>query len=274
MLRRLLLPLALFLLCAMPGQAPAQARLLKIVTGTSLIEDIVRDLTDGRVETVTLIAGSSCPGHDNANPADFVFAARADAILVHAFQKNMPQFVGMAESVSPGEKRIDVMETRGSWLVPANQRKALDEVAEVLMRLSPDDAPAVRKRAELRLARINQAESESLPELAAFKNTPVIAADMQSEFVRWAGFDVLETYRRSEEMTARDVAKLTDALRGRKIAGVIDNFQSGADAGLPLALELKAPHVVLSNFPGFTDNVPDYFSLLRYNITQLVKLGR
>ena len=237
MTRRLLPPLlAALLLLALPAAGRAEARALKIVAGTSLIEDIVRDLTDGRAEMITLVAGSSCPGHDNANPADFVFAAKADAMLAHAFQRNMPQAAGLLASAGGGGMRLEIIDARGSWLVPEVQREATRAVAEVLARLSPETAQDIRKRAEIRQAGITRAEADALSGLAALKNTPVVAADTQSEFVRWSGLNVLETYRRSEEMTARDVVNLGDALRGRRIAGVIDNFQSGADAGLPLAL--------------------------------------
>jgi zinc transport system substrate-binding protein len=272
---RLLLPLlAALLLLSLPRAGQAEARALKIVAGTSLIEDIVRDLTDGRAEMITLVAGSSCPGHDNANPADFVFAAKADAMLAHAFQRNMPETAGLMKSAGSGGMRLEIIDSEGSWLVPEVQRKAARDIAEVLARLSPETAPDIRKRAETRQAALAKAENEALSRLAALKNTPVVAAGMQSEFVRWAGFSVLETYRRSEEMTPGDVANLVDALRGRRTAGVVDNFQSGADAGLPLALELKVPHVVLSNFPGFPADAPDYFSLLRRNVNELAKLAR
>ncbi|MDR2744117.1 MAG: zinc ABC transporter substrate-binding protein [Desulfovibrio sp.] len=275
MSKRLLPPLlAALLLLAMPGAQQAEARALKIVAGTSLIEDIVRDLTDGRAEMITLVAGSSCPGHDNANPADFVFAAKADAMLAHAFQRNMPQTAGLLESARGGGMRLEIIDAGGSWLVPEVQRKATRRIAEVLARLSPETAADIRERAEMRLAGVARAEAEALSRLAAIKNISVVAAETQSEFVRWAGFSVPETYRRSEEMTPKDVANLADALRGRRIAGVVDNFQSGADAGLPLAQELKVPHVVLSNFPGSADDVPDYFSLLRRNVNQLAGLAR
>jgi zinc transport system substrate-binding protein len=223
---------------------------------------------------ITLVAGSSCPGHDNANPADFVFAAKADAMLAHAFQRNMPETAGLMESAGGGGMRLEIIDAKGSWLVPEVQRKATRDIAEVLARLSPETAPDIRKRAEMRQAGVSRAEADALSRLAALKDTPVVAADTQSEFVRWAGFRVLEAHRRAEEMTPRDVAGLVDALRGRRIAGVIDNFQSGADAGLPLALELKVPHVVLSNFPGSAGDVPDYFSLLRRNVDQLTSLAR
>ena len=98
------------------------------------------------------------------------------------------------------------------------------------------------------------------------------AAEMQAEFARWAGLDVLRAYGRAEDLSAGDLAGLLDNVRDKNVRGVIDNLQSGADAGLPLALELKVPHLVLSNFPGSAPDVPDYFSLLRANAEQLARL--
>ena len=65
-----LLWLALILI---PLSATA-AEPLRVVAGTSLISDIVADLTDGKSETLTLIQGSSCPGHGNAHHTGDSFA--------------------------------------------------------------------------------------------------------------------------------------------------------------------------------------------------------
>ena len=60
--------------------------------------------------------------------------------------------------------------------------------------------------------------------------------------------------------------------RKHRAIGVVENLQSGQEAGLPIAEELKIPRAILSNFPGSDDNVPDYFSLVRENIKQLLLL--
>ncbi|MCL1926605.1 MAG: hypothetical protein FWF95_05655, partial [Syntrophorhabdaceae bacterium] len=98
MLKRRFLPagllLAIFLVCA----PPLQAKTLKVIAGTSLIEDIVYDLSGGQAEVVTIIKGSSCPGHETVKTTDFVFAAKADIILVHSFQQKMPWLADMLKT--------------------------------------------------------------------------------------------------------------------------------------------------------------------------------
>lgn len=272
LIRRAFRPLALllFLLAFAP---PGLAGTLKIVAGTSLIEDIALDLTGGRAEVLTLIKGSSCPGHEGARTGDFVFAAGADLVLVHAFQENLPQLTGMLEAVKNKNIRLVALGPQGSWLVPATQRRAVLELARVLAEADPAEARAIGERAEKRLARLDAAEKESLARLAPIRGKEVVAAEMQAEFADWAGLRVVRTYKRAEELNPRDLARLVDALRGRVPAGVIDNYQSGPEAGLPLALELRAAHLTLSNFPGSSAETPDYFSLLRHNVEQLIKLG-
>lgn len=265
--------LLLAALLAIPAAAAApQGRPLKIMVGTSLIEDIVRDLTAGQGEILTIIQGSSCPGHESAKTSDFVFAAKADILLIHTFQKGMPQIAGMLEAVSNTTLHVAILDPRGSWLVPENQKEAVRRVAAALIELAPEQAPAVEQRMRRRLKRVDDVAAECGRRLASARGKAVLASAMQAEFAAWAGLDVVQVYGRAEDLGASHLAALLEAARGKNVRGVVDNLQSGADAGLPLALELGTPHLVLSNFPGSGPDVPDYFSLLRANVEQLARL--
>jgi zinc transport system substrate-binding protein len=272
--KRALFFILLLCLFNVSSVARGNARPLKIVAGTSLIEDVVLDLTDGQAKVQTLIPGSSCPGHNDVKTSDFVFMADADLVLLHPFQRTMPQVAAMVEAVHKASARIIIIDGKGSWLIPENQKRAARDIAAILIAAAPERTRGINARLERRLGNIEQAETASLAKLASLKNIPVVACAMQAEFLRWAGLDVVETYNRAEEMTPRDVANLIDLTRGRGVAGVVDNYQSGARAGLPLALELKTMHLVLSNFPGSSDDAPDYVSLLRHNVRQLARLAR
>ena len=274
MLERRFPSLCLFLFILCLGSAmPLQAKPIKVIAGTSLIEDIVHDLSGGQAEVVTIIKGSSCPGHESVKTTDFVFAAQADIILVHAFQQKMPWFTGMLEAIQNRNPRLVVLTSKGSWLIPEVQQNAVLDIAKALSGAFPEEAGAFEARARKRLERVAAVGGEIRVKLAHVKGRAVAVADMQAEFVAWAGLEVLRSYGRGEDMHTREVARLVDALRGRTLAGVVDNYQSGSDAGLPLAMELKVPHVVLSNFPGSSDDARDYFSLLHHNADQLLKLG-
>ena len=249
----------------------AQAEGLKVIAGTSLIEDIVKDLSGGNAEIITIIPGSSCPGHEGSKTTDFVFAAKADLLIIHPFQQNMPQVKGLIDSVKNENLRLELISPSGSWLIPEVQIRATNDILAVLSKLRPEEAVFFNERAGRRIVAIEKAGAESLAKLSEAKGTGLVVSSMLSEFISWAGFEVVESYGRAEEMTPKDVARIIDRIKG-KVHGVADNYQSGADVGLPFAYELKIPQVVLSNFPGSTDKDTDYVSLLRYNTDQLMKL--
>jgi len=121
---------------------------------------------------------------------------------------------------------------------------------------------------------IDAAETQCRELLAPLQGKRVIAATMQAEFASWAGLEVVRTFGRAEDINARELAEILNAVKNIPVAGVVDNYQSGPDAGLPLALELGVAHVVLSNFPGSSDDAPDYFSLLMHNVRQLQALPK
>ncbi len=270
--RALVLMALLCLTWLSPARADAASG-LKIVAGTSLIEDIVQDLTGGQAAIRTLIPGSFCPGHDTAKTTDFVFAAGADLVLIHPFQRDMPGVDSVLETTGNGKRRLVALEPRGSWLIPETQKQAVRAIAAVLEEAAPEQAETIAGRARERIARVDRAVRDTAPLRAAIRGKAVAAASMQAEFVAWAGMTVIAQYGREEDMSPRAVVRLVEDLRGKPVAGIVDNFQSGADAGLPVALELGLPHAVLSNFPGFSETVPDYCTLLRHNLEQLARLG-
>lgn len=172
-----------------------------------------------------------------------------------------------------GNNRVVVFETEGSWLVPAVQKEAVRDVAAALAEAFPAWRDELFERAGKRISRVDVMERKALDRLAPLRGAVVAASDMQAELVRWAGFEVAVTFGRPEAMQPLELARQTELLRRKQAVGVVDNLQSGADAGLPLAAELGVPHVVLSNFPGFREDVPDYDALLCYNVGELLKLG-
>jgi len=259
------------LFCSTASQA---ADAVRVVAGTSLISDIVADLTQNRCEILTLNQGSSCPGHENASTGDYVFAARANLLLIHPFQRNLQQVSAMLAAVDNPKLKVAEVSPRNSWLIPQVQKQAVNEIAAALEVIAPELAPAIRLRTRQRMQRIDAAETQCRELLAPLQGKRVIAATMQAEFASWAGLEVVRTLGRAEDINARELAEILNAVKNIPVAGVVDNYQSGPDAGLPLALELGVAHVVLSNFPGSSDDAPDYFSLLMHNVRQLQALAK
>lgn len=243
------------------------------VLGSTLLEDIVSDLTAGRAKTRLLISGSACPGHTDVKASDLVFAANAQGIYVHPRQMTLPSLTQLFAAKEQLRTRTHGIGVSGSWLIPDVQIQASRAVAKTLVQGETSDfSDAVYARLQKRIERIKDF-SEGLESVRTrFHGKPVVSALMQKDFVSWCGFSIAATFGGAESMNPKILAEIIALARKRRVIGVVENLQSGKEAGLPIAEELKIPRAILSNFPGSDDNVPDYFSLVRENIRQLLLL--
>jgi zinc transport system substrate-binding protein len=66
------------------------------------------------------------------------------------------------------------------------------------------------------------------------------------------------------------VKELVDKGREGKVTLVIDNMQSGQDAGAGIAEELKSARVILSHFPGGYENTETWEKTIEYNVALLL----
>ena len=95
---------------------------------------------------------------------------------------------------------------------------------------------------------------------------PIIASSMQKEPLEWMGFRVVGEYGRPEAMSTREVVRLSKIGRDQHAIVVVDNLQSGPDAGKGISETLGVPHVVLTNFP----SEKGYLATLGENIDAVV----
>ena len=241
----------------------------RLVAGTELIADIARDLLPDQVEILTLIPGSSCPGHHDIRAADMAFFSKAAMIVIHRWQKDYPGIPEAMHAARMSEESLKILKNQGSYLIPDNQTAASREVAGFLAGLPGVNAAALEQRLEDRIRRVSAMADESREALAPFKGTPALSASMQAEFVRWTGMNVVDEYGRAEEMSPGALMELAAKGKRAGVLLVVDNLQSGAEAGVPLARELRAAHTAISNFPGFSPEVPTYEALFRRNVTLL-----
>jgi len=94
----------------------------------------------------------------------------------------------------------------------------------------------------------------------------VMCAEMLVEFVQWTGLNITETYGRPDSLTPQVVKDLVDKGREAKVTLIIENLQSGKDAGAGLAEELRCKRIILSNFPGGFDNTETWEKAIDHNI--------
>jgi zinc transport system substrate-binding protein len=246
--------------CSSPDSAK-----LKIVTSTSLMEYIVKQVGGDLVEVANLIPPNQHPGNFDVKPGDIQNLAKADLFLLHGWPGE--DFADKLIASANNPKLVVVKANiDGNWMIPSIQAAATDKVMQVLSENDPANAVSYQKAAEAYKTRIQSEEKDIQSRLAGVAGVSVVASSMQADFLQWAGFNVVASFDSPQDLTPQKVKDLVDAGKARHAALVINNLQDSKDAGQAVAEELGVKDLNLSNFPGGFANTETWEKAISYNV--------
>ena len=245
-----------------------------IMAGSSLINNIIQDVAGGKLKARILVPPGMCPGHYDVKPSDVETLANSKALIIHSWQQNMKNITGLVEAADNPDLDVKVIDVKGNWMAPPVQAEAVNKIAQALGEIDPENSAYYQERANERaqaiLARGEQIQGK-LKE-AGVSEIKVTCAQMQAGFITWAGFDIVATYGRPEELSVAEVEKLVVEAREAGVTMVIDNLQSGATAtSEAMARDIGATQVTLSNFPGGFADTETWEKAIDKNIDLLLK---
>jgi zinc transport system substrate-binding protein len=245
-----------------------------IMAGSSLITNVIHDIAGGKLETHTLIPPGMCPGHYDVKPSDIEALANSKALFIHNYQQNYQNIVGAIEAADNPDLIITVLNITGNWMVPTVQAEGVSKIAQALGEIYPENAAYYQGNATERVQAILEKgeEVENTLRQAGVDGVKVICAEMQAGFVSWAGFEVVATYGRPEDLSPADVEQLLTEAQEAGVALVIDNLQSGSTTlGAALEQDIEAIPVTISNFPGGLENTETWEKAIDKNVNLLLE---
>ncbi|RLF31228.1 MAG: zinc ABC transporter substrate-binding protein [Thermoplasmata archaeon] len=271
-----LLILSLLTLLALSACRPAPPPRLRVVTTTSLLGSIVERVGKEKVEVTVITAPATCPGEYDVKPSQIEATAKAKLFFMHGWPGEA--FVeGLLEAAKNPDLRVETIKLKGNWMTPPIQAQGVERVAAVLGEVDPANKDFYQANAEALLKSIQSKGKELKAKLEAAKvgEVNVICMMYQAGFLKWAGFNVVATYPRPADLTPEKVKELVDKGREAGVALVVDNLQSGPDAGVQMAQEMGAVHVTLSNFPGGFEGTETWEKAIERNVELLLEaLGK
>lgn len=259
--------LSLVAVALLGGCAQGASSKINVVTSTSLMEYIVRQVGGERVEVVNLVPPNQHPGNFDVKPGDIQKLAIASLFLLHGWPGE-----GYADKLvaSANNPKLTVIRANvdGNWMIPSVQMAATDRVMSILSQIDNQGAAAYQKSAEAYKKRIQAKETDIKARLtkADVTTVKVIASERQADFLTWAGFNVVATFASPQALTPQTVKDLIDKGKAAGVRLVINNLQDGQDAGKAIAQELGAKNLNLSNFPGGFDNTETWEKAIDRNI--------
>ena len=245
---------------------------LKVVTSTSLIASIVERVGGDKVAVVNIIPPAQCPGHFDVKPSDIQQLADADIFLLHGWQGEMfsDELIASANNPELAVFRLDIQD---NWMAPSVQVEAIGRIAGILSQIDATNAAAYQKAATELAGMVEAKGTEIKAKLDKLNlsSINVMCADQQAGFIQWAGFNIVAVFGRPETLTPQVVKELVDKGREGKVTLIIDNVQSGQDAGAGIAEELGINRVILSSFPGGFENTETWEKAIDYNVELLLQ---
>ena len=244
-----------------------------IMAGSSFIANIIHDMSDGEVESRALIPPGTCPGHYDVKPGDIEALVNSKAIFIHNYQQNYENVTGAIEAADNPELIITVLNVTGNWMVPAVQVEGVDKIAQALSEIYPDNTAYYQGNATERAQSILDKGEDIRSELteAGVEGVKVICAEMQAGFVGWAGFDIVATFGRPEDLSPADVNQLVSQAQQAGVALIIANLQSGSTPlGASIEEDIEAITVTISNFPGGLENTETWEKAIDKNVDLLL----
>ena len=230
-----------------------------IVTSDTILSGMIASLLPPhRYSVEAILPPGQCPGHYDVKLSDIEKMQRA---VLNVSFRGMPF---MEKAGMRGETQILVDAAGRNWMAPDSYIYGLSLLAAELSMRFPEDKAEIMRRKEDTIREV-KAEANSLIQKvkqAGIFGKPLIASFMQKEPLEWMGFRVVGEYGRQEAMSIREVVQLSEIGREQHAIMVVDNLQSGPDAGKGIADTLRAPHVILTNFP----SEKGYLSTLGENV--------
>lgn len=238
-----------------------------IVTSDTILSGMVASLLPRhRYYVEAILPPGQCPGHYDVKFSDIEKMKKADLLV--AF-KGMP-YLDKAKSSGAAQLLVD---TQGrNWMAPDSYLYGLTVLGDRLSERYPEDKDRIgvtRKEVIDRL-RLETNALKARIERAGIGGRAVIASSLQKEVLQWMGFQIVGEYGRPETISAREIVRLSKIGRDRRVILVVDNLQSGPDAGKGVAETLGVPHVVLTNFP----SEKGYLATLRENVDTVLSALR
>jgi len=263
---------------------------LKVVTSTSMMAQIVERVGGDRVDVVNIVPPAQSPGHFDVKPSDIQKLANADLFLLHGWrgEKFAQELIASASNpdltvvkiavkgklmTPPPQLEATQTLTSDYWMTPPVQLEATEMIAAALSQVDTKNSSAYQKSAAELAAKIEAKGAEVQDRLvkANVSGTNIMCAEMLVGFVKWAGFNIVATYGRPDSLTPQVLRELVDKGREGRVTLIIDNMQSGKDAGAGMAEELGSKRIILSNFPGGYENTETWEKAIDYNVELILE---
>lgn len=234
---------------------------IKVVTSTTMLEAIVKEVGGDRVTVAALIPAEMPPDKFHLSAENLDVIAASSLFVYTGWERWVP------EIALGGDRPVHIVGVHisGDLMLPYYHLEAADSVTEALVRIDPGGEVFYRYNRTDYRSRIGIEAEDACAYMYGLAGARVICAEPQAEFLDWMGFDLVGTYDRPEETPPGEADRLIEVGRRHGVLLVVDDLHTGGDMGRRIAEGIGASRVVLTRYPAHGS----YTELLRSNAATL-----
>jgi zinc transport system substrate-binding protein len=229
--------------CSHKNAPPAKPM---VIATTTHIESILESIARDHVSSTVLVQGGTCPGHFDIAPEHVVRLEKADMLIMHGWE----QWAARAIEAADNEQlQVIKLTANGNAMIPEIHTSLAKEITKILCQMDSVNCTDYTSNLETHLQSVTDSVRTVKDLTSPLNNLPVVCSEQQEALLTWLGCSVVAKYGRPESMTPARLLHVAESAERAGVRVVVDNMQSGPEAGRALAEDIGAPHVALSNFP-------------------------
>lgn len=303
-MKRLALVLASLLLTGSPALAAAK---LNVITTTSDLASITREVGGDRIDVTSIARGYQDPHFVEAKPSFLLLLRKADLLEVIGLDLEigwLPPLLDQSRNanIRPGGKGyldvsrgVEILDRPAGavnrsmgdihasgnphyWLAPANAVRIAIQVERKLEELRPSDAAYFQQRLNTFKLRMNEANKRWVALLAPYRGAKIVTYHRSwPNFVRHFGLDVVGYVEPKPGVppSPSHTFELINLIKNQKVKAIL--MEPYFDAKTPQSIADRTGAKLVVMYPsvgGAKSGTDDYFQLFDTNVNNLVKALR
>lgn len=248
------------------GKLHIYSKFITVATASNL-EYFAEELTDEKILIRTIVPAGQCPGHFDTQPKDVEAVKDAELVLWNGSETWLSDLID-----SSGNE--DVMKNKspnGPWGPTWGAKKYVENTSDALIEAYPYFENSIKKREENLLDSIDQ-YGDNLTKRAegeGTENIKVISQKFKVGFVKWLGFEVVETYISPEKLSPSEMDNLIEVAKKENVRIIVSNKPTDTTIGEKVSNEADVEHVILRTWPGSGGEGETYFDMIENNSEKL-----
>ena len=294
MMRRLFVFAALVSLLAACGGTPASVSGTSapvILTSTTILADITRNIAGDRFEVTSLLPAGSDPHSYQATPQDLARISESKLIIVNGagyegFLQSLWENTDAEKTLIEASSGIDPREDAQHgldphmWLNPNLILTYVENIREALTHFDPEGEAVYRANAEAYVAELQELDTwivEQVDQIPANKRLLVTNHEALGYFAERYGFivvgTVIESFSTDASPSAQQLAALIDQIQSTGAPAIFLDASDNTTLAQQIANETGVNVVTDLHLESLTDGAPaaTYIDMMKHNVSRIVE---